>query len=63
MFTSNPFAEISSWLSPAIMQGYITLMIILVAAGTIYDILHKKSAKYFSENMRKQKANPSGAER
>ena len=57
MFTSNPFAELSSWLSPSIMQGYITLMILLVVAGTIFDVLHKKSARYFSENMRKQKAN------
>jgi hypothetical protein len=57
MFTSNPFAELSAWISPAVMQTYIVVMIILVAAGTIYDVLHKKSAKYFRENMRKAKAN------
>ena len=57
MFTTNPFAELSSWLSPSIMQTYITIMILLVIAGTIFDVLHKKSARYFSENMRKQKAN------
>jgi hypothetical protein len=55
MFTSNPFAELSTWISPFIMQAYIVVMIILVAAGTIFDVLHKKSAKYFAENMRKQK--------
>ena len=33
------------------------VMILLVVAGTIFDVLHKKSARYFSENMRKQKAN------
>jgi len=38
------------------MQTYIYVMIILVAAGTIYDVLHKKSARYFRENMRKAKA-------
>ena len=38
------------------MQTYIVVMIVLVAAGTIYDVLHKKSAKYFRENMRKSKA-------
>jgi hypothetical protein len=32
-------------------------MVILVAAGTIFDVLHKKSAKYFRENMRKAKSN------
>ena len=56
MFTSNPFAELSASLSPSAMQTYIVVMIILVAVGTIYDVLHKKSAKYFSENMRKAKA-------
>jgi hypothetical protein len=57
MFTSNPFAELSAWISPSVMQTYIVVMIILVAAGTIYDVLHKKSATYFRENMRKAKAN------
>jgi hypothetical protein len=55
MFTSNPFAEISASISPTVMQTYIVVMIILVAVGTIYDVLHKKSAKYFRENMRKAK--------
>jgi len=56
MFTSNPFAELSAYISPSVMQTYIVVMIVLVAAGTIYDVLHKKSAKYFRENMRKSKA-------
>jgi hypothetical protein len=55
MFTSNPFAEISASVSPALMQGYIILMVVLVAAGTLFDILHKGSAKYFFENMRRAK--------
>jgi predicted small integral membrane protein len=55
MFTSNPFAELSAYISPGVMQTYIVVMIVLVAAGTIYDVLHKKSAKYFRENMRKSK--------
>ncbi|MCP4302055.1 MAG: adenylyl-sulfate reductase [Gammaproteobacteria bacterium] len=56
MFTSNPFAELSAWISPSVMQTYIVVMIILVAIGTIYDVLHKKSAKYFRANMQKSKA-------
>jgi hypothetical protein len=48
MFTSNPFAELSAFISPAVMQTYVVVMIILVAAGTIYDVLHKKSARYAS---------------
>ena len=29
------------------MQAYIIIMILLVAGGTIYDVLHKRSAEYF----------------
>jgi hypothetical protein len=57
MFTSNPFVELSAAISPSVMQTYIYVMIILVAAGTIYDVLHKKSAKYFMNNMEKAKKN------
>jgi hypothetical protein len=56
MFTSNPFAEMSASISPSVMQTYIVVMIILVALGTIYDVLHKQSARYFRENMRKSKS-------
>jgi hypothetical protein len=52
MFTSNPFAELSASIPPAVMQTYVVIMILLVAGGTIYDILHKKSAQYFFENWR-----------
>jgi hypothetical protein len=55
MFTSNPFAEISTSISPAVMQAYVVLMIVLVAAGTLFDIVHKGSAKYFFKNWRKSK--------
>ena len=57
MFTTNPFAELSALISPSVMQTYIVIMVILVAAGTIFDVLHKKSARYFRQNMRKAKAN------
>jgi len=55
MFSVNPFASIGSAIPPSFMQGYLILMIILVAAGTLIDILHKGSAKYFFDNMRKSK--------
>ncbi len=55
MFTSNPFAALSAVISPGVMQAYIVVMIALVALGTIYDVLHKQSARYFRENMRKAK--------
>ena len=55
MFISNPFAELSEVISPAIMQGYILLMVLLVMGGTILDMMHKKSAQYFFENAKKAK--------
>ena len=56
MFTSNPFAELSASIAPAVMQTFVVIMIVLVAAGTLFDILHKGSAKYFFENWRKSKS-------
>ena len=53
MFTVNPFAALGSAIPPSFMQGYVVLMIVLVAAGTLIDMLHKGSAKYFFANLRK----------
>jgi hypothetical protein len=57
MFTSNPFTTLPEVISPAMMQGYIVLMVLLVMGGTILDMLHKKSAKYFFENAKKAQKN------
>jgi hypothetical protein len=56
MFTSNPFAELSASIPPVVMQTYVVIMILLVAAGTLFDILHKRSARYFFDNWRKSKS-------
>ena len=53
MFTSNPFAALSASISPTIMQTYIVVMVLLVVGGTLYDIVHKRSARYFFDNWRK----------
>jgi hypothetical protein len=55
MFTSNPFAELSASISPAVMQTYVVVMLVLVAAGTLFDVVHKGSAKYFFDNWRKSR--------
>jgi hypothetical protein len=52
MFTSNPFAYLSASVPPAVMQTYVIIMAILVIAGTLFDIVHKKSAKYFFSSWR-----------
>jgi len=56
MFTSNPFAGLSTSVSPALMQTYVIIMIALVAAGTLFDIVHKGSAKYFFDNWRRSRS-------
>ena len=55
MFTSNPFAELSASIPPTVMQTYIVVTILLVVGGTLFDIWHKKSAKYFVNNWRNAK--------
>ncbi|WP_041440758.1 hypothetical protein [Thioalkalivibrio sulfidiphilus] len=39
------------------MQIYVVAMILLVIAGVLIDVMHKKSAKYFFENAKKQEKN------
>lgn len=50
---TNPFAELTAFISPGVMQGYVVLMILLVIGGTVLDMLHKQSAKYFFETSKK----------
>jgi hypothetical protein len=52
MLISNPFAELSTSVSPAAMKTYVVVMALLVVAGTLFDIVHKKSAAYFFGNWR-----------
>lgn len=57
MFMSNPFAELSAQVPVAVMQWYIVLMVAFVIIGTVLDMMHKKSAKYFFLNAAKAKKN------
>jgi predicted small integral membrane protein len=52
MLTSNPFAGLSESVPPIVMQTYVVIMIVLVAGGTLFDVIHKGSAKYFFDNWR-----------
>ncbi len=56
MFASNPFAELSASIPPAVMQAYVVVMIVMVVAGTLFDVVQKGSARYFFENWRRSKA-------
>ena len=55
MFTTNPFAELSATIPPALMKTYVIIMILLVVGGTLFDIIHKKSALYFFRNWQNAK--------
>lgn len=53
MFSNNPFAELSASIPSSVIQTYVIVMIFLVVAGTLFDVIHKKSARYFFDNWRK----------
>lgn len=54
MLTSNPFVDLTAFLSPLVMQAYIVLMMLAVAIGTVFDMYHKGSAEFFA--LRREKA-------
>src|SRR5512143_3075292 len=56
MFSINPFAALSTALSPSVMQIFVGVMIALVILGTLFDVVHKGSAAYFFEAWRRSKA-------
>ena len=53
MITTNPFSEVSGLIPPLAMQFYVIVMLLMVIGGTILDVIHKGSAKYFFENAKK----------
>ena len=55
MFTNNPFTALTEVLPANVMQIYVVLMVLAVFAGTLFDIIHKGSAKYFFESWRRSK--------
>jgi len=55
LITINPFFELSEFIPFIAMQAFVVAMVILVVAGTVVDMIHKKNVKYFFENARKAK--------
>jgi hypothetical protein len=55
MLTVNPFAVAGASLPAGFLQAFLVLMVLAVVAGTLFDIVHKGSARYFFANMRKSK--------
>ena len=53
MITINPFANLPSAWPASAMQTYVVLMVLAVIAGTLLDMAHKGSAKFFFAKSRK----------
>lgn len=49
----NPFAAISGSIPPLALQIYVAVMFGLVVAGTLIDLAHKGSARYFFQHRRR----------
>ena len=58
MISINPFSEISAFIPSLVMQTYVVVMFLLVIGATLFDVVHKKSAKYFFNNSVKAKNLP-----
>ena len=56
MFTNNPFAAVTDFFSPLAMQIYIVMMVLAVVIGTLLDVYHKGSAKFFAQRKAKSRA-------
>jgi hypothetical protein len=48
MFTHNPFAALTDFFPPLVMQVYLVLMALAVVVGTLFDVHHKGSAKFYA---------------
>jgi hypothetical protein len=55
MFTQNPFASAAQSLPAGFLQWFLAVMVILVVGGTLFDVIHKGSARYFFDNWRRSK--------
>jgi hypothetical protein len=55
MFTHNVFATAAQSLPAGFLKWFLVVMALAVVLGTIFDIVHKGSARYFFDNMRRSR--------
>ena len=55
MLETNPFSVLSEVVPTVVMQGFIIAMILLIAFGTIIQMIHHKNLTYFFNNAKKAK--------
>ena len=53
MLSLNPFSILAETVSPVFMQSFVILMGVMVAAGTLLDIIHKKTLNIFLKMQKK----------
>lgn len=56
MFTDNPFIAAAGFLPPHFLQAYLVLMVLAVAGGTLFDLVHKGSARFFAQQRLRSRA-------
>ncbi len=55
MLETNPFSVLSEVVPTIVMQGFIIAMVLLIAFGTIIQMIHHKNLTYFFNNAKKAK--------
>ena len=55
MLQTNPFSILAETVAPFAMQTFIIAMILLIALGTIIQMIHHKNLTYFFNNAKKAK--------
>ena len=55
MLETNPFSLLSEVVPTIVMQGFIIAMVLLIAFGTIIQMIHHKNLTYFFNNAKKAK--------
>jgi len=56
MFANNPCAALVEFLPPLVMQVYVVVMGLAVVLGTLFDVHHKGSAKFFARRKEQSEA-------
>ena len=55
MFETNPFSILAEIVPPIAMQSFIIAMVVLIALGTIIQMISHKNLTYFLNNAKKAK--------
>jgi len=56
MFSTNPFAAVIDVVPAGLVQSFVVLMAFAVAIGTVLDVYHKGSGRFFAQRRARAKA-------